>query len=110
VDGAGKRPAAGRKAGGLLPTISGGTGRFGFIAEDDSETRRQPLGLGGEIIRGLHDDPSLRKKSTEQILADRIDDEGGPLIYAMESEEQQQRSFDSTCKKLHWFLRPNGVR
>jgi hypothetical protein len=66
--------------------------------------------LGGEIIRGLHDDPSLRKKSTEQILADRIDDEGGPLIYAMESEEQQQRSFDSTCKKLHRFLRPNGVR
>src|SRR5215467_13355904 len=61
--------------------------------------------LGGEIIRDLHNDPSLRKKRMKQILVDRIDDEGGPLIYAMESEEQQQRSFDSTCKKLHRFLR-----
>jgi hypothetical protein len=62
--------------------------------------------LGGEIIRDLHQDPSLRRKNIEQILADRIDDEGGPLVYAMESEEDQQRSFDSTCKKLHRFLNP----
>jgi hypothetical protein len=60
--------------------------------------------LGGEIIRDLHQDPSLRRKNIKQILADRIDDEGGPLVYAMESEEDQQRSFDSTCKKLHRFL------
>ena len=60
--------------------------------------------LGGEIIRDLHEDPSLRRKHIEQILAGRIDDEGGPLVYAMESEEDQQRSFDSTCKKLHRYL------
>jgi hypothetical protein len=66
--------------------------------------------LGGEIIRNLHDDPSLRKRNMEAILVDRIDDEGGPLIYASESEEQQQRSFDSTCKKLRRFLRPNRAR
>lgn len=60
--------------------------------------------LGGEIIRDLYQDPSLRRKNIEQILADRIDDEGGPLVYAMESEEDQQRSFDSTCKKFHRFL------
>jgi hypothetical protein len=60
--------------------------------------------LGGEIIRDLHEDPSLRRKSIKQILADRIDDEGGPLVYAMESEEDQQRSFDSTCRKLHRFF------
>ena len=60
--------------------------------------------LGGEIIRDLHENPSLRRKDIEQILADRIDDEGGPLVYAMESEEDQQRSFDSTCKKLHRFF------
>ena len=59
--------------------------------------------LGGEIIRDLHQDPSLRRKNIDQILADRIDDEGGPLVYAMESEEDQQRSLDSTCKKLHRF-------
>ena len=45
----------------------------------------------------------------EQILNDRIDDEGGPLVYAMESEEQQQRSFDSTCKKFRRFLRLIGT-
>ena len=61
--------------------------------------------LGGEIIRHLHQDPSLRKKNMEQILDDRIDEEGGPLVYALASEEQQQRSFDSSCKKLYRFLR-----
>ena len=60
--------------------------------------------LGGEIIRDLHENPSLRRKDIEQILADRIADEGGPLVYAMEWEEDQQRSFDSTCKKLHRFF------
>ena len=60
--------------------------------------------LGGEIIRDLHANPSLRRKSIEQILGDRIDDEGGSLLYAMESEEDQQRSFDATCKKLYRFL------
>jgi len=60
--------------------------------------------LGGEIIRDLHEEPSLRRKDIEQVLAARIDEEGGPLVYAMESEEEQQRSFDATCKKLHRFL------
>ena len=61
--------------------------------------------LGGEIIRDLNEDPSLRRKSVEQILDDRIDDEGGPLVYALESEEPLQRSLDSTCRKLYRFLR-----
>jgi len=61
--------------------------------------------LGGEIIRDLNEDPSLRKKNIGQILDDRIDDEGGPLVYALESEESLQRSFDSTCRKLYLFLR-----
>ena len=60
--------------------------------------------LGGEIIRDLHETPSLRRQSIEKILADRIDDEGGPLVYAQESEESLQRSLDSTCRKLHRFL------
>jgi hypothetical protein len=61
--------------------------------------------LGGEIIRDLND-PSLRKKPIEQILFHVFDDDGGPLIYGVTSEEQQ-RSFDSTCRKvLTDFLRP----
>lgn len=61
--------------------------------------------LGGEIITHLNENPSLRRKPIEQILDDRIDDEGGPLVYAMESEELLQRSFDATCRKLRIFLR-----
>ena len=60
--------------------------------------------LGGEIIRYLNETPSLRRQSIEKILADRIDEEGGPLVYALESEESLQRSLDSTCRKLHRFL------
>ena len=62
--------------------------------------------LGGAIIRDLNQNPSLRRKTIEQILDDRIDDEGGPLVYALESEESQQRSFDSTCRNLYRFLSP----
>jgi hypothetical protein len=61
--------------------------------------------LGGEIIRNLNEDQSLRRKSIQQILDDRIDEEGGPLVYALESEEPLQRAFDSTCRKLYRFLR-----
>jgi hypothetical protein len=59
--------------------------------------------LGGEIIRDLNENPPLRRKNIKQILFDVIDDDGGPLIYGV-SSEQQQRSFDSTCRKLHRFL------
>src|SRR5580704_791376 len=37
--------------------------------------------LGGEIIRDVNQDPSMRKKNMEEILFDVIDEEGGPLIY-----------------------------
>jgi hypothetical protein len=59
--------------------------------------------LGGEIIRELNENPSLRRKNIEQILVDAIHDEGGPLLSGTVSEEQQ-RSFDSSCRKLHRFL------
>jgi hypothetical protein len=59
--------------------------------------------LGGEIIRDLHEDPSLRRKGVEKILRDVIDDEYGPLIHGG-SSEPEQNSFDSTCRKLHRFL------
>ena len=59
--------------------------------------------LGGEIIRDLNETPSLRRKDAEDLLFHVIDDEGGPLIHHGDSEEQQ-RSFDSTCRKLRHFL------
>jgi hypothetical protein len=58
--------------------------------------------LGGEIIRDLHEDPSLRKVAAIRILSDAIQADGGPLLY--HGSEEEQRSFDSTCRKLHRFL------
>jgi hypothetical protein len=60
--------------------------------------------LGGEIIRDLHEDPSLRKVAADRLLRDVIYEDGGPLLY--HSSEEEQRSFDSTCRKLHRFLSP----
>jgi len=62
------------------------------------------MGVGGAIIRDLNENPSLRRKSIEQILNTRLEDQGGPLVYALESEEPLQRAFDSTCRKLYRFL------
>lgn len=58
--------------------------------------------LGGEIIRDLHENPSLRKLAVERLLTQVIHEDGGPLIH--NGSEEEQRSFDSTCRKLHRFL------
>ncbi len=57
--------------------------------------------LGGEFIRDLHNDPSLRKKPVDRALSGMIE-YGGPLLY--HGGEDQQRSFDSTCRKFRRFL------
>ena len=57
--------------------------------------------LGGEFIRDLHSDSSLRTKPVERILLQMIE-YGGPLLHL--GGEDQQRSFDSTCRKLRRFL------
>jgi hypothetical protein len=57
--------------------------------------------LGGEFIRDLHNDASLRKKPVDQELR-RMIEYGGPLLY--HGGEDQQRSFDSTCRRLRRFL------
>jgi hypothetical protein len=57
--------------------------------------------LGGEFIRELHNDPSLRKRPVDKVLSGMID-HGGPLLY--HGGEDQQRSFDSTCRKFRCFL------
>jgi len=58
--------------------------------------------LGGEFIRDLHNDPSLRKKPVDRVLHPMIE-YGGPLLYHGDSEDQQ-KSFDSTCRKFRRFL------
>jgi hypothetical protein len=59
--------------------------------------------LGGEIIRDLHEDPPLREHPIDELLLTVIDEQGGPLLYHRTSE-QQQRSFDSTCRRFYRFL------
>jgi len=58
--------------------------------------------LGGEIIRDLHYDPSRRKWTADRLLRDAVHPDGGPLVH--NGSEEQQRSFDSTCRKLYRFL------
>jgi len=58
--------------------------------------------LGGEFIRDLNYDPSLRKKPVDVVLWRMIESDGGPLLY--HGGEDEQRSFDSTCRKLRRFL------
>ncbi len=57
--------------------------------------------LGGEFIRDLHNDPSARKKPVEQVLRQLIE-YGGPLLH--HGSEEEQRSFDSTCRKFRRFI------
>jgi len=58
--------------------------------------------LGREIIRDLNYDPSLRKIAAEKLLRSVIHEDGGPLVH--NGSEDEQRSFDSTCRKLYRFL------
>jgi len=58
--------------------------------------------LGGEIIRDLNYTPSLRKVAAERLLRNVVHVDGGPLIH--NGSEEEQRSLDSTCRKLHRFL------
>ena len=58
--------------------------------------------LGGEIIRDVNNHPSMRKIAAEKLIRDVIHDDGGPLIH--NGWEDEQRSFDSTCRKFYRFL------
>ena len=44
--------------------------------------------LGGELIRDLNNDPSLRKKPVEQVLLKMIE-YGGPLLYHGGEDQQK---------------------
>ena len=59
-------------------------------------------GISGEMIRDLHQTPSLRNVPIETLVFQVIQD-GGPILYHNDSEEQQ-RSFESSCSKFRRFL------
>lgn len=59
--------------------------------------------LGGEIIRDINEAPKLRKRPAAELIRDAIANDEGPLIRGCVNDIEQ-RSFDSTCKKLNRFL------
>ena len=80
----------------------------GLSGENDTAKKRGGcLGnlwlLGGEIIRQVNFEPPLRGKPASVLLADVVDEEGGPCCRHLDSEAEM-RSFDATCKKLHKYI------
>ena len=59
--------------------------------------------LGGEIITEINWDESLRKQSAKILMSNAIDEEGGPLL-GNPLDPDDQKHFDSTCRKLYKFL------
>lgn len=62
--------------------------------------------LGGEIIRRLQDEPNLQRSAANAIILEFMDPECGPLIWPRITQ-QQQDSFDATCRRLYRFLTTN---
>jgi len=65
--------------------------------------------LGGDIIRRRQEEPQLRRQPVAQVVAQLIDDEGGPLLWPSLTEEEQV-AFDATCRKLYQFLGTHSER
>ena len=59
--------------------------------------------LGGEMITAIHWDESLRKLSARDLVLNAIDEEGGPLL-RNPLDPEDQKPFNSTCRKLYKFL------
>jgi hypothetical protein len=59
--------------------------------------------LGGEIISDINWNESSRKQSAKVLVINAIDEEGGPLL-RNPLDPNDQKPFDSTCRKLYKFL------
>ena len=59
--------------------------------------------LGGEVIRRRQEDAHLHRLPVEKVTCALLEEEGGPLIWPRITE-QEQDSFDATCRKLYKFL------
>jgi hypothetical protein len=58
--------------------------------------------IGGEIIREVNYEPSLRKAETRQLLLQAVAAGCAPLV--RDATEDEQRSFDATARRLLRFL------
>lgn len=62
--------------------------------------------MGGELMRAAELDPTSHEMSSFDLLLTCIDEEGGPICKHVTSD-QEQRSYDSTCRKLFKFMVPD---
>jgi len=60
--------------------------------------------LGGYIVRQVSREERTRRTAARDLVLEEIDEDGGPWI-ADFMREEEQASFDSTCRKLSCFLR-----
>ena len=66
------------------------------------ESKGGSILASAEVIRDVNENPSLRKVSAETLVRNVIHEDGGPLIH--NGWEDEQRTFDSTCRKFYRFL------
>ena len=59
--------------------------------------------LGGEVIRCRQEEPQLCRLPVEKVTYSLLEEDGGPLIWPRITE-QEQDSFDATCRKFYSFL------
>jgi hypothetical protein len=59
--------------------------------------------LGGEIIRSININENLRELESQSLVKEFVYEEGRPYCRHIDTEEEQ-KSFDSTCKKSNKFL------
>ena len=59
--------------------------------------------LGGEVIRRRQEEPDLCRQPVEKVTFALLEEDGGPLIWPRITE-QEQDSFDASCRKLYRFL------
>lgn len=59
--------------------------------------------LGGEMIRRRYEESDCAKLAVNELLAELVEEDGGPFIGSSISESAQD-SFDATCRKLYRFM------
>ena len=75
----------------------------GFAAKTLRRHRDHLWVLGGEVIRRRQENSTLRGLAVERATFALLGEDGGPMIWPRMSE-QDQDSFDATCRKFYRFL------
>ena len=59
--------------------------------------------LGGEVIRRRQEDPRICRQPVEKVTFALLEEDGSPLIWPRITE-QEQDSFDASCRKFYRYL------